>query len=263
MRKTTLYILFALTALINSEVHAQNKLKREVSGFAMPMIGGRILTTDGVPENYTGTEAEFNDSLSSADMLKISLGGGVGISYYKDEFSRLELGIRYSDQGFTRVKKGLAFGDLIHPEIGVVKDLSSTGNSKDVHFVYRYQYLQFPIMYHFAPYKVKKYAELDFFFTTGISVNVLFQHTVRAKLQGWTAFGDEVFDIERHEYDPSIANANIHFGFRLHYQMDGKTSLLFNPTASMGILQANDGIDRHRLFDISIPIGFVYTLENK
>lgn len=262
MRRIQLMIICILLCSSSIDLNAQSKLKREVSGFAMPMVGGRMLTTNGVPPSYNGTQGEFDDSLKSADMLKLSLGGGIGLSFFKDDFSRFEIGIRYSDQGFIRVKKGLTFGQVIHPEIGVVKDLSSTGNSKDVHFVYRYQYLQFPLLYHFAPYSVKKYDEIDFFITTGISINVLFNHTVKAKLQGWTAFGEEVFNIEKHDYNQSAANANVHLGFRLHYKMDGKTSLLFNPTASMGILQANDGIEKHRLFNISIPIGFVYSLEN-
>jgi len=242
------------------EVFAQNKLKREISVFAMPMVASRFLTVKSVPDGYQGSSANFEDSLSTADFPKLALGGGVGLSFYKDVYSRFEIGLRYSDQGFIREKADLGFGELIHEEIGPVKDLSQTGSPKDVHFYYRFQYLQIPIMYHFAPYAVKQSNKFDFYMTTGISANILMNHTVKAKYQGWTAYGKEKENISKHKYDPAPANLNLHFGFRLHYNVDSRTEVLISPALGMSVLNANNGNERYRLWDLSVPIGFVYKL---
>jgi len=129
-----------------------------------------------------------------------------------------------------------------------------------VHFYYRFQYLQIPIMYHFAPYAVKQSNKFDFYMTTGISANILMNHTVKAKYQGWTAYGKEKENISKHKYDPAPANLNLHFGFRLHYNVDSRTEVLISPALGMSVLNANNGNERYRLWDLSVPIGFVYKL---
>ena len=259
MKKAHLGILIIVT-LMAHDVFAQKKLKKEIGVYMMPMMASRFLKVKEVPSGYTGTMAEFKDSLSTADFPKLALGGGISLNYYRDIYSRFEVGLRYSDQGFIRSKKNLGFGQEIHPEIGPVKDLSQTGSPKDVHFYYRFQYLQIPLTYHFAPYAVKKSDKFDFYLSAGISANILLNHTVKAKYQGWTAYGKERQNITKHEYDPTPANFNLHFGFRLHYSMDSKTDILLSPALGLGILNANNGNERYRLWDLSVPIGFVYRI---
>lgn len=256
-----IYLFFIIGLFCCSkDAFGQKKLKRELSVFAMPMFGSRFMTIKGTPEDYNGNSGEYKDSIQQADFPKLALGGGVGLSFYRDVYTRLEVGLRYSDQGFTRGKYDLGFGQMIHPEIGPVKDLSQTGSPKDVHFVYRYQYLHIPVMYHFAPYSVKKFGSFDFYMSAGVSANILLNHTVKAKYQGWTAYGKEEQNITNHDYKPAPANINLHFGFRLHYNIDDRTELLLSPALGMGILNANDGNERPRLIDLSIPIGFTYRL---
>ena len=257
MKKVHFGMLFLVIFSVQ-DVFAQKKLKKEIGVYAMPMVAYRFLTVKKVPDNYSGSSSELKDSLIDADFPKLSLGAGVSINFYKDIYSRFEVGLRYSDQGFVRAKRDLGFGQEIHPEIGPIKDLSQTGSPKDVHFYYRFQYLQIPLMYHFAPYSVKKSDKFDFYISGGVSANILLNHTVKAKYQGWTAYGKKRENITKHEYDPSPANLNLHFGFRLHYSMDSKTDVLLSPALGLGILNANNGNESYRLWDLSIPIGFVY-----
>lgn len=250
--------IFILATFVVQDVFAQKKMKKELGVYMMPMVASKFLTVKGVPSGYPGNTATLKDSLSSGDFPKLALGAGVSLNFYKDRYSRFEVGLRYSDQGFVRAKKNLGFGQMIHPEIGPVKDLSQTGWPKDVHFYYRFQYLQIPLLYHFAPYSVKKSNKFDFYLTAGISANILLNHTVKAKYQGWTAYGKEKQNITKHLYDPSPANMNLHFGFRLHYSMDSRTDVLLSPALGLGILNANNGNERYRLWDLSVPVGFVY-----
>lgn len=203
----------------------------------------------------------YKDSINKADVWRQSLSASAMLSYSTSRYSRIFTGIQFLNFGFTRMRYNLKFMDTIHPDIGIVNDLSQTG-SNDVAYVYRYQYLAFPFLFS-SKLKVKKLKSSTLHFMMGGSLCVLLNHDIKTKLIGFSAKGEKQFRLKDKDNEAGSFNANIQFGMRLENPIINKNTLIFvQPELYLPILKANYSDQKAQLYHFGLQIGLMYLLEN-
>ncbi len=202
----------------------------------------------------------YKDSINKADIWRQSLSASAMLSYSTSRYSRIFTGVQFLNFGFTRMRYNLKFMDTIHPDIGIVNDLSQTG-SNDVAYVYRYQYLAFPFMFA-SKLKVKKLKSSTLHFMMGGSLCVLLNHDIKTKLIGFSAKGQKQFKLKDKENEAGLFNANIQFGLRLENPIINKNTFIFvQPELYLPVLKANYSDEKAQLYHFGLQVGIMYLLE--
>ena len=243
---------FILTFCLTS---AYAQLSNPALSFSVePGVGNRGMNFKSkVPSAY-------KDSINKADIWRESLSASAMLSYSTSRYSRIFTGIQFLNFGFTRMRYNLKFKDTIHPDIGIVNDLSQTG-SNDVAYVYRYQYLAFPFMFA-SKLKVKKLKASTLHFMMGGSLCVLLNHDIKTKLIGFSAKGEKQFRLKDKDNQAGLFNANIQFGLRLENPVINKNTFIFvQPELYLPILKANYSDQKAQLYHFGLQIGMMYLLE--
>ena len=242
-----------LLAFIFSSAYAQ--LSNPALSFSVePGVGNRGM-------NFKSkVSSAYKDSINKADIWRQSLSASAMLSYSTSRYSRIFTGVQFLNFGFTRMRYNLKFMDTIHPDIGIVNDLSQTG-SNDVAYVYRYQYLAFPFMFA-SKLKVKKLKSSTLHFMMGGSLCVLLNHDIKTKLIGFSAKGEKQFKLKDKENEAGLFNANIQFGLRLENPIINKNTFIFvQPELYLPILKANYSDEKAQLYHFGLQIGMMYLLE--
>ena len=247
------YFLFLL--LLNYCISAHAQLTNPSVSFSVePGLGNRGMNFKSkVPSAY-------KDSINKADGWRQSLSASALLSYNTSRYSRIFFGVQFLNFGFTRMRYNLKFMDTIHPEIGIVNDLSQTG-SNDVAYVYRYQYLTFPFLFA-SKLKVKKLKSSTLHFMMGGSISALLNHDIKTKLIGFSAKGQKQFRLKDKDNQAGLFNANIQFGMRLENPIINKNTFIFvQPDIYLPILKANYSDEKAQLYHFGLQIGIMYLLE--
>jgi len=242
-----------LLAFLSCSVYAQ--LSNPALSFSVePGVGNRGM-------NFKSkVSSVYKDSINKADIWRQSLSASAMLSYSTSRYSRIFTGVQFLNFGFTRMRYNLKFMDTIHPDIGIVNDLSQTG-SNDVAYVYRYQYLAFPFMFA-SKLKVKKLKSSTLHFMMGGSLCVLLNHDIKTKLIGFSAKGEKQFKLKDKENEAGLFNANIQFGLRLENPIINKNTFIFvQPELYLPILKANYSDEKAQLYHFGLQIGMMYLLE--
>lgn len=247
------YLLFLLLLVSYTSVHAQ--LSNPAISFSVePGVGNRGMNFKSkVPKAY-------KDSINKADIWRQSLSASAMLSLNTSRYSRIFTGIQFLNFGFTRMRYNLKFMDTIHPDIGIVNDLSQTG-SNDAAYIYRYQYLAFPFLFS-SKLRVKKLKSSSLHFMMGGSLAVLLNHDIKTKLIGFSAKGQKEFKLKDKENEAGLFNANIQFGLRLENPIIDKNTFIFvQPDIYLPILKANYSDEKAQLYHFGLQIGIMYNLD--
>lgn len=250
---TQMKLFTFLLAFIFSSAYAQ--LSNPALSFSVePGVGNRGMNFKSkVPSAY-------KDSINKADIWRQSLSASAMLSYSTSRYSRIFTGVQFLNFGFTRMRYNLKFMDTIHPDIGIVNDLSQTG-SNDVAYIYRYQYLAFPFMFA-SKLKVKKLKTSTLHFMMGGSLCVLLNHDIKTKLIGFSAKGEKQFKLKDKDNEAGLFNANIQFGLRLENPIINKNTFIFvQPELYLPVLKANYSDEKAQLYHFGLQIGMMYLLE--
>ncbi len=232
------------------------QLKKSLTVFANPMLSNRFIT---FKDNVT---QQFKDSINKADINRKSLSAGCYLNFDINKYSKFSVGIHFLNIGFTRKKSNLKFLDTIHPEIGIVADISQIGD-KYVLFNYRYQHISLPFLYH-TQFRIKKFKSSKIYYSVGGSLSYLLNHDIKAKLYGFSAYGKKEFILENAKEEPSRINLNVQTGIRFENMIyPNKTWIFVQPTVYFPLLTANYGQERHHLYAYGLEIGLHYLLDAK
>lgn len=245
------YALLIFFTLFIPFVHAQLK-DPAISISLQPTLGSRFITYKG---NFT---QDFKDSLNKADRFRDAIGASILVSFQISKTRRMYTGLQFHNFGFTRRKEDIKFKDTIHPEIGIMNDLSQTGGAY-ADFNYQYMYLSLPLIFS-NQISGKKLVDTKIHFTYGGSASVLIKHQIRAVLRGFSTRGAEkVHPLENKGSDPDRININAHFGMRVENKLFSKSTWVFvQPELLIPFLNANGGSQRHRLWALGLQIGIFY-----
>lgn len=252
------YFFLGLTVLcLHYQGYAQSFVKPSYSFFVEPTLGNRFITYKG---NYPQA---FKDSLQRADRGRDALSAGFTVSTKFKSNKRFYIGLQVQNLGFTRRKENLRFLDTIHPEIGIMNDLSQTGGAY-VDFNYRYIYLAVPILFSNQISSKKKPNTLVHLIYGG-SVGVLLKHDVRAVLHGFSTRGNQkVYNLKNASENVDRINLNLHAGFRIENMLYNKSTWVFvQPELFLPTLNANSSNERHHLWALGIQFGIYYVPQFK
>ncbi len=206
--------------------------------------------------------SELKDSLKKQDRWRNAIGASALYGMELNNNSKLLFGLQFNNFGFTRKHENYKFMDVLHPEIGVMNDLSQTGNNY-INFNYRYQYLTIPVLYSIQISGNSKKAS-KIYWNIGGSVSGLIHHDIRAVLHGFSAYGKNVFKLKDKDDNRGLFNANFNTGFRLENLIDRKNTFIFvQPSLNIPLLNANYGNERHHLYALTLEVGFIIKPENK
>ncbi len=172
------------------------------------------------PKDCNCTGAQLDDSLSKQDAGRLGLSFGVNVNFNLNRKWILQTGLVYVDKGFERTRKDLQYGDLVHPSIGYIYDLSSTGSPKNAVFTYKFQYLTIPVIFNKLLPVSKRLRDLDFLFSFGVSADILVKHNFKAVMEGFSVNGSNQFNITETGMHPRGFNATLMLGGRVEYLME-------------------------------------------
>lgn len=222
------------------------------SFYVQPGFQNRIITFKG------SFSASYKDSIRKADQGRLTVGAGFLYSFQTGKKTRFYTGLQYQEMGFSRIKENLKFLDTIHPQIGLMFDQSQTGGNY-VDFKYRFKYLSLPLMFS-NDLSRRKSKNTRIHATYGLSVSVLIEHDILAKLHGFSTRGSQKkFKLDNSESEPGRINANLMGGFRVENLLYGKETWVFiSPEIMIPTLPANLGKERYRLWSLGLQIGIYY-----
>lgn len=150
--------------------------------------------------------------------------------------------------------------DTIHPQIGIVNDLSQTG-SNDVEYNYRYQYIGIPFLFS-SKLRIRKMKTSRLHFMFGGAVSGLINHDIKVKLIGFSAFGKKEFRLDGDEDEPIRFNASLQFGFRLENPLfDENTFIFVQPDLFLPLIASNRSDMRAQLYGLGLQVGCMINLE--
>lgn len=232
------------------------KIKGAMYWSVAPTLGNSFTTFQNA------VSSQVKDSLKKQDHWRSAIGASAMFGLELSSTRKLMIGLQFSNYGFTRKRENYKFLDTLHPEIGVMADLSQTGNNY-IDFNYRYQYLTIPVIYSMQ-ISGKAMKSSTIHWNIGGSISGLVQHDIRAVLHGFSAKGEKVFKLKNEAENPGLFNANFHTGFRLENLIDGKRTYIFvQPCLNIPLLNANYGKERHHLYALSFEVGFIFKPEKK
>ena len=237
--------------------YTQSSLLINYSLSVEPTIGNRLISYKG---NYPQT---FKDSIKKADRSRDAFSVAFMLSTKYKSKNRFYIGLQFQNFGFTRKKDNLNFLDTIHPEIGIMNDLSQTGGAY-VDFNYRYAYLAIPILFSQQISSKKKTSTIVHFIYGG-SISALLKHDIRAVLHGFSTRGNQkVYTLKNPSENVDRINVNLHAGLRIENMLYNKSTWVFvQPEVFVPTLNANSGSERHHLWAIGLQVGVYYVPQFK
>lgn len=236
---------------------AQSSLLLNYSLSIEPTIGNRIISYKG---NYPQS---FKDSIKKADRSRDAISMAFMVSTKFKSNNRFYIGLQFQNFGFTRKKDNLHFLDTIHPDIGIMNDLSQTGGAY-VDFNYRYAYLAIPMLFSTQISSKKKPNTLVHFIYGG-SIAALLKHDVRAVLHGFSTRGNQkIYTLKNPGENVDRINVNLHAGLRIENMLYNKSTWVFvQPEIFVPTLNANSSNERHHLWAIGLQVGIYYVPQFK
>ncbi|MDI1234331.1 MAG: hypothetical protein PSX81_08620 [bacterium] len=251
MKSSCFVFILLICSLFKTEAQ---KIKGSWYWSVTPTIGNGFTTF----QNPVSTQ--IKDSLKKQDRWRSAIGASALFGIELSKTRKLMIGLQFSNYGFTRKREDYKFLDTLHPEIGVMYDLSQTGGNY-INFNYRYQYLTIPVLYS-TQISGKAMKSSTIYWNIGGSISGLVHHDIRAVLNGFSAQGQKVFKLKNNGENPGLFNANFHTGFRLENLIDGKRTYIFvQPSLNIPLLNANYGKERHHLYALSFEVGFIFKPE--
>lgn len=221
----------------------------------MPTVSNRLMSfKTNVPDNY-------KDSINQSDGYRDALSAAVMMSYSVDKYTRIHFGLQYLNLGFTRKKENLRFLDTIHPQIGIMSDLSQTGESY-VDFNYRFHYITLPFLVD-KQIVNKRLKASTLHFIMGASISALLKHDIKAQFHGFSLKGGQKSKVlDAGDQEAGRLNGNLQFGFRLENLVYGEKTFVFvQPNVFIPILKANYSKERAQLYALGLQVGLMFKIE--
>lgn len=251
IRKTA--TLIGLILILSDGLQAQ--LKDPAISFSIePTLSNRIMTYK------RSVTTQFKDSINKMDRWRDAIGGQIMVSFSTSRTSNIFFGLQFQNFGYTRRRENLRFLDTIHPQIGVMNDLSQTGGNY-VDFNVRYQYIALPFLIS-KRIELKNMKESKLQFLFGGSISTLINHDIFAQLRGFSTQNGKEFDLSDEEAEAGRFNANLQLGLRLENPLYGKNTFVFvQPNIYLPVLKANYGFQRAQLYVFSLQLGIMMKLK--
>jgi hypothetical protein len=252
MKKALLVLVVVLCALAAT---AQSQYKYKYIGASFqPQYAVRLIKTG----------ANTIDTLSSTE--KNRAGYSVGIQYHKQMGKNLllQIGVQYTNVGYTRVINNLTYKTVLHPSLPPLDQTIATVPEPTAEMNYVFDYIDIPVMLnrrvYLFPIPNKRW---EFYVSYGASVNFLIQDRIAVRLKGFTINNDRSFNLNKTYLTTNIFNITGHFGFRANYQYSNKLGFITQPLLNIAGLNSSRGQRANHFASVGLQVGFYYNLDLK
>lgn len=244
-----------MALVLFSVIETKAQLKDPAISFSVqPTIGNRLMTF------RSNVSSRIKDSINSMDRMRDAIGAQIMISFSTSQTARVHFGLQFQNFGFTRRRENYRFLDTIHPEIGVMNDLSQTGGNY-ADFNFRYHYVAIPFLFS-KEIKSKNVKESKMQFLIGGSIGALINHDIKAQLRGFSTKEGKEFRLKDEGNQAGRFNANLQISFRLENPLYGKNTFIFvQPDLFVPVLKANYSNMRAQLYALGLQVGVMLKLD--
>ena len=197
------------------------------------------------------------DSRNGYEQFKIGFSAGVVASYNISGKTSFEIGLSYSDKGYSTRKTELTFGDAIDPRYGFTYTTSQPGNSPGtlaIKFYYNHIYLDVPLRVLFAFGKKKT----RYIGGIGITSAILLKSTQNLVFDD----GDGSKSVSTNDQNESFNKFNLfpEVSIGVERQVSRKVSVRIQPVFKYGILKIIDTPVSANLWSGGVNVGCYYRL---
>lgn len=253
-------LLTILASIISLTSIAQDTLKTKGSTAFKRMMFGVNSSPDYCFRtlNNNGGNAMAStvfDLRNKSEEYKIGYTAGLNACYNFSKRFGIELGVQYSNKGYTYHMSDLSFGDLIGSGTGIV--YSTTTGQVPVEAKYRYNFIYLDVparaIFHLGAKKIR------FVASVGVTTNIL----LKATLTSVSEYEDgntkrETYD---QEYDFKSLNISPTISAGLDYSINNKLNLRAEPTFRYGLLAIIDAPITAYLWNAGMNITCYYALK--
>jgi len=195
------------------------------------------------------------DIRNSSEEYKIGYTAGLNACYNFSERFGIELGVQYSNKGYTYKMSDLSFGDLIGSGNGIVYSTPTGQVPVEAKYRYNFIYLDVPAraIFYLGTKKVR------FVASVGVTTNIL----LKATLTSVSEYEDgntkrETYD---QEYDFKSLNVSPTISAGLDYSINNKLNLRAEPTFRYGLIEIIDAPITAYLWNAGMNITCYYALK--
>jgi hypothetical protein len=224
-------ILFILLFISSVHTFAQSRNKISFSGSLNPSVFFPVnvsSSSDKVSGNPNQTYKEYADSVRTFETFKFSAGATVWVNYLLNQKWTLQAGVGFNETGFTRKQKDIKFNDILFPGVGGGKLIENSNTVKNIDYKFRYQYLTVPILFNYYGKRSRDF-KWTYYFSTGVGLNVLLKHEVKAVLDQFVMDGESKFHLDSTGYEGRTFAVNLFVGGRFEYKIDKNMSVFGQP----------------------------------
>lgn len=223
----------------------------------------RFLLGINISPDYCDRKLKNNDGSSSSSMIidvldkvekfKIGYTAGLNACYRISRRLGIELGVQYSNKGYSIKKQELTSGNISDPRYGFVYTNGPETPVKGK-FIYNYIYLDVParVIYSFGEKR------FHFVASIGVAANIHLKTTLTSYLE--YANGDKKRETHDLDYDIRTMNISPFISAGANYRISKRINLSAEPTFRYGVLKIMDTPVTAYLWNAGLNITCYYAI---
>jgi hypothetical protein len=193
-----------------------------------------------------------NDSLRDNNAVRTPLGGEIGVHFLLNRDWYFGVGLRLDHQSFGVTWTNPGLFDTIHPDIGVITDLSQTA-TKVVHASHRGFYAAVPLRLDYVIHR-EQGRDIGMGFSFGITPRFLVLRDELYILEAFTLHGERRHRLKDSGYEWSNFNVDIEAGYRFSFPATPSIRFLVEPGFRIPLLNATS--EGFRSYSLYSKVGF-------
>jgi hypothetical protein len=254
----TFTLLFLLLSCYTS--FAQSRTKWNVGVSLNPLICNSINT-----EKTTANDPVYlhNGSINTTKSYRLNmLLPALWFNYSLDQKWSLQTGLGYQDVGFELNQNNIKYQDSLFAGIPHGIRLDKSNAVADIHYEYRFQYIQIPVLFNYLMGKSGDY-RFSYSLTGGIAFNFLVKHQITANLlNGFYIDGNSSYNLSPTGYDARFFAFAMIGGGRIDYKLDKKTTLMVQPILGLYPFSVTSSPVSVYPYYFAVQTGLVYDIAN-
>ena len=208
----------------------------------------------------SSSNGQRKDSLDAADKMRPSPSGGFQFLFEKNSGREFYFGFGYMENTFMRERLNYQFLDTVHPDLGVIFDLSQAAQ-KNGYFKYHFKYFEIPLGVNLQVTPRQHMNLFTGWFNIGLNPQFLLKQNMIIQLQGFSMKGKNRFDFSNTGYEAAKFNVALQTGGRFDYSLDKKTWVTADALFKIQLIHtATSPNEKLRVFNFALNLGIKHEI---
>jgi hypothetical protein len=178
---------------------------------------------------------QLGDSMKNIAALRTTFQGGIRVNLKAGRNWKFQTGIGYARNSSRFERTGLEFHDTIHTEIGRIEDLSQAA-TKTVIYKYNFDYIEIPLNFMYQIHVQKGTSFYTPYVLIGVQNQLLMKHFMHVDLKGFSAYGEQSFDIDKTGWDGAEYKMQLNLGARFEFKMEKSMAVSVQPEIKIPLM---------------------------